>query len=86
MFTGKTALLRSALFVSLLIALANFAAAQEAARIPVRIVNGPFRGLVGALDEIVEERSQVVVEVSIGDRRTRLWLDFEHIEAVESVD
>ena len=48
----------------------------------VRIVDGPFSGFMGNVQEVFEERKKLNVAVKIFERNTRMELSYPQVEAV----
>jgi transcriptional antiterminator NusG len=46
----------------------------------VRIIEGPFMGFTGTVEEVIPEREKVVVMVSIFGRPTPVELDYTQVE------
>lgn len=46
----------------------------------VRVVSGPFSGLIGEVEELAPERGKLKVKVSMFGRETPVELDFGQVE------
>jgi transcriptional antiterminator NusG len=46
----------------------------------VRLVDGPFEGFMGTVDEVLADRGKVRVHISLFGRDTPLEVDFVQIE------